>query len=311
MTSGYSILDSPDSFPTEQGSIVGRTSGIIHRRYTKALGFFGSSSLPWTCSAYVIAIALLLFFALGLFSLTVYYWESIVPWLNNTAESIRTQGVTGYALMSAVVFVFCFPPLMGYGTLLYFNGFVFRFPMGIIPVFVGSAAGAFVGFVLGRRWLQPYRSRWLSQYPNFGLIEKAVERGGIKLLVIIRLAPYPFGVSNILFSATKLKLSTFMTATCIALFRNLIHVYIGSTFASFAELKDQKSPAQFVPIVISFCLAICALVYLTFKVRAILNEERISDDQVGVLGAIPGPVAEEIIIVDREQDLLSSGLALP
>ncbi|KAF9139544.1 hypothetical protein BG015_001978, partial [Linnemannia schmuckeri] len=56
------------------------------------------------------------------------------------------------------------------------------------------------------------------------------------LMVLIRLAPYPFNVMNALLSATHIPLSTFALATALSLTKLALHVYIGSTLSSLAPI---------------------------------------------------------------------------
>ncbi|KAF9346843.1 hypothetical protein BGX26_001637 [Mortierella sp. AD094] len=72
-------------------------------------------------------------------------------------------------------------------------------------------------------------------------VVKAVEKRGFKLMVLIRLAPYPFNVMNALLSATHVPLSTFTLATAISLSKLILHVYIGSTLSSLATLPSIPS----------------------------------------------------------------------
>ncbi|KAF9950550.1 hypothetical protein BGZ70_001307 [Mortierella alpina] len=73
-------------------------------------------------------------------------------------------------------------------------------------------------------------------------VVKAVEKRGFKLMILIRLAPYPFNVMNALLSATHIPLSTFALATALSLTKLALHVYIGSTLSSLAGPSPTTPP---------------------------------------------------------------------
>lgn len=193
-----------------------------------------------------------------------------------------------------MIFATCFPPLIGYGTLLYFCGFVFKFPWGFFPAFIGPFFGAAIGFPMGRKWLKTYRDMLVRHYPNFAYIESAVDQGGLKLLVLIRLAPYPFGLGTLLLSSTRIEYKTFLLGTAIGLCKNIIHVYIGSTIDDLTDVTKSRNGFQIFILACNLCMAVGVFVYITRRVRKVLKEARISEEEIGVYGAASGAAEEEL-----------------
>ncbi|KAI1318001.1 hypothetical protein EDD11_007384 [Mortierella claussenii] len=112
-----------------------------------------------------------------------------------------------------------------------------------IAVFVGFHARIFellesmATFIkgLGRaRWFKVQVRALMAKKQSMKSVVKAVEKRGFKLMILIRLAPYPFNVMNALLSATHIPLSTFAFATALSLTKLALHVYIGSTLSSLA-----------------------------------------------------------------------------
>ncbi|KAJ3014235.1 hypothetical protein HKX48_005275 [Thoreauomyces humboldtii] len=202
----------------------------------------------------------------------VVFRVQIVQMLTEFADTVRRMGVGGWLLMTFLQFLSCFPPLVGYGTLLYMCGFIFGFPWGWIPAFVGSWLGGVTVFLLSRRYLGPsYRAMLLSHFPKFRHIESAVETGGLKLVTLVRLAPYPFGIMSILFATTAVPQRKYVQATSLALVKTLLHVYIGSTVRDLAETSEM-TPARIAVMVFGTALALGVFVYLTVLVRKTMRE---------------------------------------
>lgn len=143
-----------------------------------------------------------------------------------------------------------FPPILGHGLVLHFCGFVYGFPLGFVPAFLGGVVGAFCCFTVTRKWViaRPLFQNWLDNNLYWKIfterMEKAIARRGFKMLLLIRLAGYPYNLSNVLLaSMTKsVTLFTFMSATSLSLVKVLIHVYVGSTIGDLSELFGHDGP---------------------------------------------------------------------
>ncbi|KAJ3106056.1 Tlg2-vesicle protein [Phlyctochytrium planicorne] len=169
--------------------------------------------------------------------LLYHYHDKILKPLMDFCDAVRKMGFTGYLIMGLLVFSACFPPLIGYGSYLVMCGFIFGFPWGFFPAYIGALIGAVLCFLGARKFLgRHYRDYFLSKYPKLKVVEAAIEKGGLKLIVLIRLAPYPFGIINVIFSTTSISVYRFAAATSIAATKNMIHVYIGSTLQSLVDI---------------------------------------------------------------------------
>lgn len=80
--------------------------------------------------------------------------------------------------MIILLMITSFPPLFGYGTLLTLCGFIFRFPLGVIPAYLGGLLGSTACFIVSRKWLVDYyRENYLKNIPEFTAIEEAINKG--------------------------------------------------------------------------------------------------------------------------------------
>lgn len=78
-----------------------------------------------------------------------------------------------------------FPPIFGYSTLLTLCGFIYGFPLGMVPAYIGAVAGATGCFLLGRKvFKDTARAFLMKNYPSMlHAIENAVQRGGLKVSI--------------------------------------------------------------------------------------------------------------------------------
>ncbi|KAI8089990.1 snare associated Golgi protein-domain-containing protein [Halteromyces radiatus] len=204
--------------------------------------------------------------------------------------------ISGYLLISFLIFLSAFPPMIGYGTFQTLSGFTFGFAKGFPISYFSALFGAIVCFMLSRRWLKKRVQYTMAKYPNLEAVVKAVEKKGFKLFVLIRLSPYPFNLLNVLFASTDIPLSHFALGTALSLIKIALHVYVGANLTSFAkhvlgedddmpESEKQAETVREIAVVIGSVLAtgVMIYVYLVAK-RAVEEVQRENEESVAFLG---------------------------
>ena len=56
-------------------------------------------------------------------------------------------------------------------------------------------------------------------YPKYVALERALEKEGLPLVILIRIAPYPYPIFNALFAATRVEFHIFAIGTAISLIK--------------------------------------------------------------------------------------------
>jgi uncharacterized membrane protein YdjX (TVP38/TMEM64 family) len=75
---------------------------------------------------------------------------------------------------------------------------------GSLVVFIGACLGAEMAFLLGRHWLRDWARRRLATVPKLQLIEQAVSKEGLKLVLLTRLSPaFPFSLLNFAYGLSE------------------------------------------------------------------------------------------------------------
>ncbi|KAJ3109935.1 Tlg2-vesicle protein [Phlyctochytrium bullatum] len=231
----------------------------------------------------------------------VVYRKQIIPPVMSFAEFIRGLGYPGMLIIFALEFIASFPPMFGFGFFQLLAGFIYGM-LGFVPIYIGGLLGGIICFVAARRWLgEHYRNLLKRRYREFAAIEAAIEEGGLQLVILLRLGPYPYAISNGVLSLTSVPLTHFTIATALCLLKALIQVYLGTTLQSIADLVMGNAGAglstlQIVMLVVGIVVAIAGVVYITWLIRRTLRryEPR---------------VEEEVDIEDGEADVERGGEA--
>jgi len=78
---------------------------------------------------------------------------------------------------------------------------------GSVIVFVGACLGAEAAFLLGRGRLRGWARRRLAAAPRLQVVEQAVSREGLRLVLLTRLSPaFPFSLLNLAYGLSEVSL---------------------------------------------------------------------------------------------------------
>lgn len=205
------------------------------------------------------------------------YRADIGPAILAMEEWIASLGVWGPLVFTGLFIVltsFFFPDSL----LSAVAGALFGTIVGMIVVLVGVAVAQSIAFGVSRHLFQDRIRQALSKQPKLAAIQRAAEREGLRLLLLLRLAPFnPVLVSHVI-GATRIGFGVFLFA-CVALIPSLfVEVYCGYAakhMVKAASAVGEHSTAHTVLTIIGAAVSIFLLVYLTrIAQRALAEAER-------------------------------------
>lgn len=163
------------------------TATYLYQRY---MHFYNSLPLP-----YRILISLAGLLTLTLTILLLIYSHAILVHLGAAAQSWRANRLGWLPLWLATIAT-GFPPLFGYSTCVTLAGFVYGFPLGWPIAASATVVGSAGAFVASRGWLRGYVQRLVGGDGRFVALGQVLRRDGLGVLVMIRLCPLPYSLSN-------------------------------------------------------------------------------------------------------------------
>lgn len=117
--------------------------------------------------------------------------------------------------------------------------------IGVLLVSPASVAGATLAFVIGRYFARGWVESKLAKYPRFSAIDRAVERRGFKVVLLLRLQPVflPFAVLNYALGVTGVRLRDYVLASWLGMLpATILYVYLGSAVRNISDLAEGKFP---------------------------------------------------------------------
>jgi uncharacterized membrane protein YdjX (TVP38/TMEM64 family) len=117
-------------------------------------------------------------------------------------------------------------------------GLVYGTFIGVLIVSPASVLGATGSFLIARYFARDWVERRLRVYPKFSAIDRAVEKQGFKVVLLMRLQPVlPFVLLNYALGLTRVRLRDYVVASWIGMLpATIVYVYIGSALKNVSDL---------------------------------------------------------------------------
>ncbi|QRW05661.1 Golgi apparatus membrane protein TVP38 [Ceratobasidium sp. AG-Ba] len=246
-----------------------------------------------------------------------YYKSEVFTGLDELSQWLQSQGYQGQFILFFLIFVTTFPPLPLYSTLIGLSGYCFGAMTGAVISYFAALSGALVVFLLSRTFLRWHIARLISHSPSFKRILRAIEKRP-SLLFLIRLAPYPYNVMNVLLaSSPRLTLTTYTACTALSLLKVIIHTSIGASIHSFADYHmregaktDEDSGLGRAWTIIGITLCVMLFMYLSWVARRAVDELDDEDDCTVAGGRSGrGPVTRSLAPVRGRRELDEEAVA--
>ena len=123
------------------------------------------------------------------------------------------------------------------------SGFLYGSYLGSIIVFISASIGASVAFFVSKSFFAKKLKNLFGRYPNLRVMEKVVEKGGLKLIFLARLSPiFPFSILNYFYGLNNVKFRDFFLGLLGIIPGTFLYCSIGSLAKSIQELKNLQLP---------------------------------------------------------------------
>ena len=154
--------------------------------------------------------------------------------------------------------------------------------LGSSVVFVGAFVGAHLTFYLGRTFLKEWARKKVSNFPKVQIMEKAVQREGLKVIFLTRLSPlFPFGLLNFTYGLSEVKVRDFTLGMIGILPGTILYCSLGSLalkVSNFGEVLSGRSDASsFISSLISILSTILIVILVLRSIRKINQDSKSLD----------------------------------
>jgi pyruvate/2-oxoglutarate dehydrogenase complex dihydrolipoamide dehydrogenase (E3) component/uncharacterized membrane protein YdjX (TVP38/TMEM64 family) len=217
---------------------------------------------------------------------------------------VRGAGTTGMVAFVAAYVAACILFLPGL-ILTMGAGLVYGVAVGAPLAWVSATIGAVAAFLLGRTVARDAIAKRVASNPRFAAIDRAVEREGLKIVLLTRLSPiFPFNLLNYAYGLTGVTLRDSAIGSVGMIPGTVLYVYLGSLASSVGELAAGRADAGSAGLalqVVGFLATGAVTVLVTRLARRALNEATAENaaDGAGHTGALPAHVPGRMLPDDE------------
>lgn len=206
----------------------------------------------------------------------------------------------GSLIIFALVFMVGFPPLIGFSALSFLTGMIYGCPQGWPLIASASVLGSTCSFIVYRYVLHNQAVKLMNHNDTFRAFAEILGEGNsLFLLILIRLCPLPYSLSNgALAAIPELPLLTYFLATLITSPKILIHLFVGSKLKQIGD--DKSSGGTKIVDIISIVITGTAATLAAYLIYAKMQQKLASYHSRGI-------AADDVMVFGNFEDDLELG----
>ena len=189
--------------------------------------------------------------------------------LRGWAETRGAGGMVGFGAAYVVLALLFVPG----AVLTMAAGAVYGVGWGLVVVAVATTVADAAAFLLGRHVARGAVLRLMNRHPRFRVVDRAVSRGGWRIVALVRLNPtLPYSASNYLFGVTGVPFPTFLASSAVFTLPGA-WAYLYAGFLGFETLGGEtRTTAEWGVLVFGLAVTVAAVAYVTVLARRALDE---------------------------------------
>ena len=152
-------------------------------------------------------------------------------------------------------------------------GFLYGPYFGSIVVFLSAFIGASISFFLAKEYFVKKIVTIISRFPKIKLLEKIINKGGLKLIILTRLSPlFPFSILNYFYGLNKVSYKDFSIGLLFILPGTYLYCALGSLSNNLDEIKNLKLNGNTITTITSIVSTFLIVYFLTKYSNEVIKE---------------------------------------
>ena len=152
-------------------------------------------------------------------------------------------------------------------------GFLYGPYFGSIIVFLSAFIGASISFLLAKEYFVKKIATIISRFPKIKLLEKIINKGGLKLIILTRLSPlFPFSILNYFYGLNKVSYKDFSIGLLFIIPGTYLYCALGSLSNNLDEIKNLKLDGNTTTTIISIVSTFLIVYFLTKYSNEVIKE---------------------------------------
>ncbi len=153
------------------------------------------------------------------------------------------------------------------------SGFLYGSYLGSIIVFFAATIGASLAFFISKSFLSIKLQKIINNFPKLSLMEKVVQKGGLKLILLARFSPiFPFSILNYFYGLNNIKFRDFALGLLAIIPGTFLYCSIGSLAKSLQDLKTLQPTGNLLLTILSVISTFMVIYFSTKYAKEYIND---------------------------------------
>lgn len=221
-----------------------------------------------------------LIIGLALLLLIVWFGRDLVEEIEIVEKWIEGHGVLGWIVFVAMIVVLT-SVLFPISVLAMAAGAMYGVLGGTVLTFAGALLTGALNFQIASKLLRAKIDKLLEKHPKLRAIQMAANREGLRLQLLLRMAPINAVSVNYVLGATGVKFSTFLIALLGLMPSIIVNVYFGYTASHMTKVAgkaSEHSTLQTVVTVVGLLVCVAVMVAITRVATKAIADAEIDND---------------------------------
>ncbi len=152
-------------------------------------------------------------------------------------------------------------------------GFLYGPYFGSIIVFFSAFIGASISFVLAKEYFVKKIVIIISRFSKIKLLERVINKGGLKLIILTRLSPlFPFSILNYFYGLNNVSYKDFSIGLLFIIPGTYLYCALGSLSNNLNEIKNLKLNGNTTTTIISIVSTLLIVYFLAKYSNEVIKE---------------------------------------
>ena len=154
-------------------------------------------------------------------------------------------------------------------------GYLYGIYYGSLIVFISAFLGASLSFFIIRKFLSTKVLKVVNQFPKLSLLEKVIEKGGLKLIILTRLSPlFPFSILNYFYGLNKITYKDFSISLLFIIPGTYLYCSLGTLVNNLKEIRSLRLNNDILTTLISIFSTTLIVFLLTKYSNEVIQESK-------------------------------------
>tara|TARA_Y100000589_G_C27182643_1_gene641425 strand:+ start:2586 stop:3191 length:606 start_codon:yes stop_codon:yes gene_type:complete len=196
-------------------------------------------------------------------SLLLDYLFNIFSYLNSGL------GILFFGFIYILIVIFILPA----SWLSLVAGFLYGQYLGSLIVFISAFCGATLAFFISKKFLYERIKKVISRFPRFSKLEKIVEKGGLRLIILTRLSPlFPFSLLNYFYGLNNISYRNFAIGLLSILPGTYLYCSLGSLANNLNDIRNMRFDNNLLTTTLSIISTFLVIILLAKYAREVIEE---------------------------------------